>query len=86
MGLSQEIELETRITQTEVYVIVDRANGKKSEKELIIEFDRFRVSFQAALTASSISFTSCDAVDFLPLLYFYTKHSTGAIYPQEVNI
>lgn len=84
-GFVTRDEINTRITQTEVYVIVDKPNAKKAEKELQIEFDRFKVSFQASLTASSISFKQCDAVDFMHLLYFYTQHNTRAIYPKEVE-
>ncbi|MCF6808560.1 type IV secretion system protein TraC [Thiotrichales bacterium 19S9-12] len=84
-GFKTRNETETRLTQTEIYLVIDTAKKNQSENDLIIAFDRFKVSFEAALTASSISFKLCDSVDFLHLIQFYTAHNTDDIYPSKIS-
>ncbi|WP_230382706.1 type IV secretion system protein TraC [Piscirickettsia salmonis] len=84
-GFRTRNETRAGLSQTEVYLIVDMANGKNTEAELRVIFDRFKVSFQAALTASSIGFKSCDATDFIHLVSFFTRHNTHSIYPRTID-
>ena len=75
----------TRLTQTDIFLVVDMPKGKRSESDIKIVLDRFKVTFQAALNASNIGFRSFDAIDFLHLLYFYTQHDPKNIYPLTVD-
>ncbi|ALA26639.1 type IV secretion system protein TraC [Piscirickettsia salmonis] len=84
-GFKTRDESRGRLTQTEVYVVVDMASGQKTEAELRVLFDRFKVSFQAALTASNIGFQVCDAMDFIHITSFFTRHNTQSIYPRTVD-
>ena len=84
-GFKTRNGIRTRLTSTEVYLIVDCASHKQSEKALKLKFDKFRVPFQAALSASKIGFQICDAVDFVHLMCFFTRHNIDNIYPEIVD-
>jgi len=78
-------ETKARLTQSEVYLVVDQANQKRTEQEIRLAFDQFRIDFEATLTASNIGFSVCDAIDFLHLISFYTRHNTQDIYPIDID-
>ena len=84
-GFATRNGVKARLTHSEVYLVVDFATRGKTEKDIRLFFDRFKVSFQAALTASSIGFENCNAVDLLHVLYLYLRHTPKAVYPATVN-
>ncbi len=82
-GFSTNSSIKPRITHTECYIVVDKIN-KDSEEDLKACFSRFRVSFEASLTAAQIGFYQGTAEDFLHLLHFYLAHDPNGIYPKPV--
>ena len=69
-GFTTNCTIQPRITNTECYIVVDKIN-KETEEDLKACFSRFRVSFEASLTAAKIGFKQGTADDFLYLLNFY---------------
>src|SRR5580704_14868898 len=82
-GFTTNSPIKPRITNTECYIVVDKIN-KETEEDLKAIFSRFRVSFEASLTAAKIGFKQGTADDFLYLLNFYLANDADRIYPRQV--
>ncbi len=67
-----------RLTNTECYIVIDKVN-KETEGDLKACFGRFRVSFEASLSAAKIGFKQAVAADFLHLLHFYLDNCPDVI-------
>ena len=83
-GFNTNTSIKPRITNTECYIVVDKIN-KETEEDLKACFSRFRVSFEASLTAAKIGFKQGTAEDFLYLLNFYLANDPNRIYPHPVT-
>ena len=83
-GFNTRTNESPRLTHTECFILVDKGfNG--NEPEVKASFDSFRISFEAALSASKIGFKRGGAEEFLHLINFYLSHDPQSIYPKEVT-
>lgn len=73
-----------RLTQTDCYIVIDKPR-EGSEQALKACFGQFRISFEAALTASKIGYRLATPDDFLNLLNFYWANEPDNIEPQSVR-
>lgn len=83
-GFETNTTIRPRITHTECFILVDKAN-RTSESDLKACFGQFRISFEASLTAAKIGFKRGEVHDFLSLLHFYLGNSPDTIYPRKTN-
>ena len=82
-GFQTNTTIKPRITHTECFILVDKAN-KESEQDLKACFGQFRVSFEASLTACGLGFKRGNIHDFLSLLSFYLSNDPDSIHPRKV--
>ena len=83
-GFKTNTNMMPRLTHTECFIVIDKVNNQ-SESDLKACFGRFRVSFEASLTAAKIRFKRADASDFLYLLHFYLAHCPDELVPRPVS-
>ncbi len=83
-GFKTNTNITPRITQTECYVVVDKANTK-DEDDTNAVFAQFRTAFEAALMSAKIGYRICNASDLLSLLNFYLAHEPDNIYPKPAS-
>ena len=82
-GFQTNTAISPRLTQTECFIVIDKV-CRESERDLKACFGKFRVSFEASLSAAKIGFKRGNATDLLHLLNFYLANCPDTIYPRPV--
>ncbi|HHI9989709.1 TPA: type IV secretion system protein TraC [Legionella pneumophila] len=83
-GFQTKTAVSPRLTHTECFIVIDKIK-KESERDLKACFGKFRISFEASLTAAKIGFKRGNTSDFLHLLNFYLDNCPDTIYPRPVR-